>query len=780
MDHSNHLSPSDKSVALIPHPTASGPDREPYVGSLRYGFEPADDSESDNALLEYWRILRRYRRAIMLSALAGSILGFLVGIPMQPVYRARTAIEVLNLNEDFMNMRQASQTTTSSDYSSDVSEEQTQAHLLQSDSLLKRVFAKLDRGTAPAQRKTSPATFGWRKWLHLPEPLPANPRESLLANAADSLKVRPVGRTRVIEATVNSKDPHLAADFANTLVQEFIEQSVETRYEATHKTSEWLRREIEDSRDKLQKSEDALQAYARESGLIFTDETSNVVTEKLQQLQEKLSTATGDRIAKQSRFELAKSSPPETLAFILQDPALQLTQSKIVELRSQIADLSAIYNPEYSKIKRAEAELATLESAFDRERADRLKSVENDYLEAARDEALLVAAYNAQAKEVTGQGEKAIQYNILKREVDSNRVLYDTMLQQTKQAAIASAMRASNVRIVDPAQVPASPFFPDFRLNSALGLLAGLFLSVVAVVMREKADRTLQQPGDIKLWIDLPELGTIPGAFAKLGYSYYGKPVASKLSRTELPALGTSGFVELMTWEHKPSGMAEAFRSSLTSILFIGQNGSSPRVIVFTSAGTGDGKTTVVSNLAIATAEIRRKVLVIDADLRRPRMHDVFNLPNDRGLSDLLSEEFPANDLGNLIQETTIPNLHVLVAGPPTQAAAHLLYSPNFAAMLVRLKAEYDMIFIDTPPALQMTDARVAGRLADAAVLVARANSTTRDAMLAVKERFAEDRIQLLGTILNDWDPKKSLTGYYGRYNQSYYKHAYSYSPDKP
>jgi capsular exopolysaccharide synthesis family protein len=194
---------------------------------------------------------------------------------------------------------------------------------------------------------------------------------------------------------------------------------------------------------------------------------------------------------------------------------------------------------------------------------------------------------------------------------------------------------------------------------------------------------------------------------------------------------------------------------------------------------SGDGKTTIVSNLAIATAEIRRKVLIIDSDLRRPRMHHVFDLQNERGLSDLLSEELSETNLASLIQETSIPNLHVLVAGPPTQAAAHLLYSPNFAATLARLKDVYDLILIDTPPVLSMTDARIAGRLADAAVLVARANVTTRDALLAVKQRFVEDGIPLLGTILNDWDPRKSPSGYYGGYNRSYYKHGYGYSADR-
>ena len=215
--------------------------------------------------------------------------------------------------------------------------------------------------------------------------------------------------------------------------------------------------------------------------------------------------------------------------------------------------------------------------------------------------------------------------------------------------------------------------------------------------------------------------------------------------------------------------IAEGFRSTLTSILFVGENGSRPRVLVFTSTQVSDGKTTVVSNLAIATAEIRRKVLVIDADLRRPRMHDIFGVSNDRGLSDILREELSEESVAGLVQETGIPNLHVLTAGKATNAASHLLYSRNFAPLLAKFKREYDMVLVDTPPMLQMTDARVAGRLADGVVLIARAGETTRDAILAAKERLGEDCIRILGTVLNDWNPKNSPGGYYGVYRQDYY-----------
>lgn len=588
-------------------------------------------------------------------------------------------------------------------------------------------------------------------------------REKLLEKLADSLKIHPTARTRVLEVTADSTDPDLAADFVNTLVGEFIQQNVEAHLSSSQSTSDWLRREIDDARASLQRAEDALQTYARESGLIFTDETTNIATEKLQQLQQQLSNASADRIGKQSHFELARSSPPDTLGDVLNDDGFRDLSAKIVDLRRQIASMSAVFTPGYSKLQQAQAELATLQATFQSERDDILKHIENDYVEATSKEKMLAAAYDTQVQDVTGQGEKLTQYNILKREADSSRQLYDTMLQQTKQAAIASAMRASNVRVVDPASAPILAVFPNFKLNAALGLFAGLFLSIVFVTARERADRTLQQPGDIKLWTDLAELGAIPsGSSKKIGYARPAAMPAGEAPTGGSRSVRVRNAFELVTSQQTASITAEAFRSTLTSILFMGEGGTRPRVIAFTSASPQDGKTSVVTNLALATAEIRRKVLIVDADLRRPRMHDIFDVPNDRGLGNILREELSATSLTGLIHETRVPGLHVLAAGPPTEAAAHLLYSPNLAALLSKFRSEYDMILVDTPPMLQMTDARVAGRLADAVILVARSGKTTRDALLAARDRFVEDRIHVLGTILNDWNPKKTLDGYYG------------------
>ena len=743
-------------------PTPDAARRAPYIAGQRYySPEIEDDTESDGGLLQYWRILGRHKKAIGLCALLGVVVGIAVGVPMDPVFRARTSLEVLNINEDFMNMKQSNPVTTN-DNSYETSEEETQAKLLEGEVLQNRVMAKLDPDRPANAPQPHMATSGWRKWLHRKEPIPMTPREKLLAELALSLRIRPTVRTRILEVTADSTDPRLAADFVNTLVGEFMQQNVEAHMNSSENTSEWLRREIDGARDSLQRAENALQTYARDSGLIFTDENTSIATEKLQQLQQQLGTATADRIAKQSHFELARTSPPDTLGDVLNDDGFRDISAKMLDLRRQVASMSAVFTPGYSKLQQAQAELTTLDTTFQAERSDILKHIENDYVEATGKEKMLAAAYDTQARDVTGQGEKLTQYNILKREADSSRQLYDTMLQQTKQAAIATAMRASNVRIVDTASPPTLAIFPNFRLNALLGLFAGLFLSIVFVTARERADRTLQQPGDIKLWTDLTELGTIPAESVGRSWRRIGHGRAKEGSADGSRAIRRGNTFELVISRQTASIAAEAFRSTLTSLLFVGEGGNRPRVIAFTSASPQDGKTSIVSNLALATAEIRRKVLIVDADLRRPRMHDIFDVPNERGLGNILREEFSAENLSGLVQQTRVPGLDVLCAGPPTQAAAHLLYSPNFAALLAGLRSQYDMILVDTPPMLQMTDARVAARLVDAVVLVARSGKTTRDSLLAARDRFMEDRIPVLGTILNDWNPGKAPGGYYG------------------
>jgi len=741
----------------------------PYSGGGETGSEP-----ETGGLLEYWRILRRRKGTLILIAVIGSVIGFLVTIPQTPIYQAHTSLEISGLNTNFLNLKQAdplTQTGTSAD-NSDI---QTQIKILQSDSLIDSVLAKLKTAVLP-QPENASRIAAWRKVLNLPVSSPNDSRAAELAYARNSLKVRAAGQTRIVEITVDSSSPETAATFANTLTDEFINQSLESRWQTTERTGEFLTRQIDDMRIRLERSEDELQRYAGRAGLVFTnDDKTNVSESKLEQVQQALSAAQTDRIAKQSRWEMATTSPAEALPDVLNDAGLKDYQAKLTELSRQSAELRATYTSEYGKVKRVEAQRATLQAALDRERGDILKRIRNEYDEALRREKLLAAEYASQRAVVTGEGEKAIQYNILKREVESSRQLYDAMLQQLKQASLASALRASNVRVVDKAKVPGRPYKPDMPTSAGLGLLSGVFLGAALVIMQERANRSIQEPGESMFYLNLPELGIIPAD--DIGTRVRLRIVGNK-KRADEPgdaessnssALALPSRVELVTLQRRPSMVAESFRSALVSILFSGENSSRPRVMVVSSSGPAEGKSTVVSNLGIAVAEVNQKVLLIDADLRKPRQHDIFGLKNDRGLSDVLRSKDPVAALQEgFIQESGIPNLYVLTSGSKTAAATSLLYSTRMPELLKKLRMEFETIFIDTPPMLQISDARVLGRMVDQVILVVRAGKTTRDAALAARQRFSEDGTRVLGTILNDWNPKRSPNGYYGYYNNYY------------
>jgi polysaccharide biosynthesis transport protein len=763
-DHRESL-PNMQSRRLSIRSARALPELNSYDESASSHLLEAGDRGGDSeGLLVYWRTLARHKMAILAASFAGLVLGFLVGIPLKPVFRANTTLEVLTLNQDFLNMRGAQAEVPGTD-SDNLSEEETEATLLQGSELLNRVSASLNPNpTPPAQL----AANGWRSWLHLKEGPKPSEREKLLGSLVNTLKVTNPPRTRLLNISVDSTDQQLALEFTNGLVQEFIKQNVDARRASTQQTGEWLSHEISDARANLKNSEDALQAYASSSGLFFVDDQkqTSVATQKLEEIQQQLSAATADRIAKQSAMELAKNSPPQTLADVLNDVNLQALSARVDEATRQVASLSAIYNPGYAKLQQAQAELISLRVAFASRRADLLHRIETDYQSAVRREKLLSTSYDTQAREVGSQDEKAVQYNILKREVDSNRQLYDTMLQQMKQASISTALGASNVHVVYPAYLLGAPVFPNFKMNAELGFFAGFLACVGFIFIREQTDRTLRQPGEVKLWASLPELGAIPrlrSNASKNGRGLLPRHIRVQWSTDNskpLMAGDRYNWLNLADISDGPVVIPEAFHSTLTSILHAGGNLVGGRLLVFTSAGPADGKTSVVSNLAIAAAAIGKKVLLVDADLRRPRMHDLFGLKNEMGLADLLRTETAWAGWPALTQPTKMEGLNVITAGEPRQGAGILFYSPGFPKLLTKWREEYDLVLLDSPPALPITDARVMGFLSDGVVLVTRAGQTTRDELRAIQERFAEDRIPLVGCILNDWDPSHSGRNY--------------------
>jgi len=737
-------------------------------------FSAVTEEPGPGLLLEYLDIVRRHKGTLIRIAFLGLLTALLLTLPQTPIYQARASLEIQNINENFLNMREMSPTANGGGSYPPQYDLQTQAKILQSESVLEGVIAKLNLEKKLSQEKDRGRLSAWRNALGLPEWRPDSPREEALRLVTKNLKVSTEASTRLVEILYDSKDPQLAADFVNALTTEFIQQNLEAHWKTSQQTGEWLTHQMEDVRIKLEKSEDELQDYAHASGLIFTSEKDNVAEEKLRQLQEELSKAQADRVAKQSRFELASSAPPESLPEVLDDKTMGEYQVRLIDLRRQLAELSSSLTPAHPAVKKVQAQIATLESALESKRTNFVERIRNEFESARRRENLLAGNYASQARLVSEQAAKVSHYNILKREVDTNRQLYDSMLRNVQEAGMTSALRASNIRVVDGAIPPTRPYKPRMVLNAALGLLAGVFFGFVFVVMRERADRSIQAPGEAALSLGVPELGVIPSLEAERSrfFADYQKGSASK--GAELKNKKRFRPVELVTWRRNLSVLADCFRATATSILYAGENGTRPRVIVLTSAGPQEGKTTVASNLALALAEIGSPVLLIDGDLRKGRLHEIFQMSNSWGLSDLLAGKKPPQGCTKMYFETCYERLYLLPAGSTPFSIAGLLYSPATLEFLNQMREQFHTVIIDTPPMLQMSDARVLGRLADGVILVVRSAQTTREAAAAAVQRLTEDGTRVLGTILNEWDPRKTSHSAY-----AYQYHYYHYDADR-
>jgi polysaccharide biosynthesis transport protein len=350
----------------------------------------------------------------------------------------------------------------------------------------------------------------------------------------------------------------------------------------------------------------------------------------------------------------------------------------------------------------------------------------------------------------------------LRRELDTTRQFYELISRRADEARVASTMSQSNVRLVGPAQPASHPYKPNLPLNLAMGAFGGLVLAIGYVMLREQTSSVLRAPGEAGSWLALPELGAIPIAanqrIALLSFASFAGPRAIIAP------------VERASLDHPSSGVSESFRATLASILSSGQNGDHPHSMVITSSRPMEGKTTVVSNLGIALADIGANVLLIDGDLRRPRLHKVFDQVNSWGLSDMLREKNAVEELPleALVKRTAVPRLHLLPSGTCTDNIFGLLWSGRMGRLLPRFREAFDYVLVDAPPCLEFADARIMARHAEKLLLVVRADYTDRQTAQAAAQRLFMDGIPVMGVIFNCWDPSKSDTYGYVRQRQGF------------
>jgi len=711
--------------------------------------------------------LWRRKKTIAAAAALGLLLGGGVSFLMTPMYRARTSVQLEGFTGD-----QVAPISASLPNASPENYLQNQVKVLESDTLARRVADALDKSSSqqPTHAGFAASLMTWFPFLH-PAQVPQDERR--IQKIKDALTVRTSLQSQVIEVLFDSPDPKRAAQGANAVRSAFVDLNREAREQLVLDTTDWLNKQAADLKASVEKANQHLQSFAQSSGLILAGNEGTVAQERTRETQEALARAEADRAAKQSRFETASSKGSDLFSDALATGPFHQYQIDLGNMRRELAQLETLYTPTNYKVERLQAQIAETERAMEEERKATVARMGNDYAAASRLENILAAAHARQLKTAEQEMANDRQYNMLKSEIDTTQKLYETVLQKAKEAGAASALQATNIRLIDAAMVPSTPYSPRPALNMAIGFALGT-LGGIGLVLFTASTNKVSQPREIKV-LDVPQLGVIPSAKDAHALDYR----SGNLVRT----FRTNG-VGLVTRDHSTSILSESFRGALTSILFGTDRYRGPRsqpasarVLVVTSVDMMEGKTTILTNLGVVAAERRQRVLLIDADLRRPRLHDIFDVPNDRGLTDALLRSHAPGAAENLpidsfIRPTTTEGLSILPSGPVDTTSTTLLHSANLQALLQRCRKDFELILIDTPPLMLYADGRILGRLSDGVVMVIRANTRSQEELKAVCERLQHDQIPILGTILNDWRMNSDQTRAYGRYRDHYQRHA--------
>jgi polysaccharide biosynthesis transport protein len=707
----------------------------------------------DMELVRLLRIVWAHKLLIAAITIACAALGLGIAAIQTPMYRSHATVELLGINQNFLNLREVDPHASSSGASPGDAYISTEIELLHSEGLVRKVVEKLGLASRANQRAGGAAGAvkpAFRLGGH-----PVVSTNAVVQKTLANLQVEQVKASNLIEITYTDPDPKIAADFVNTLIEEAVQTNSDDRWNLSARVGTLLNRQVQLLQQRMEKAANELQAYSRESGLIFTDEKNNMADAHLSELETELAQAQNDRIQRESQYKLAKAADPETLPQILDNGPLREYSMRLADLNRQYADLLATRTPTNVKVIQVKAQIDALKATMERERANILNRIANEYNTAKQREAMLSAAYREQASVVSDQSAKAVRYNTLKREVDTTRDLYEVMLKRVNDAEMVSTIRSSDVRLVDAALPPTAPRTPNKPLLAGIGMASGLLIGFTAVFVKEHRNRTIQQPGYSSSLLNLTELGVIPSArpgprLIQVGRRGPTDAVLPSVSRGS--ALNTYSLLK------------DSFRGVVNSILFAESGNDSLQVLIISSPHAREGKTTSVCNLGVAFAEIGRRVLLVDADFRKPRLHEVFNVSNDSGLLNALSEgEKNRFELDSLIRSTSVPGLSVLTVGSTSAPLPTLLHSDRLNRLLGKLRSQYDLILIDSAPLLIVPESRILARSTDGVVLVIRAGVTTPQTALAARRRALEDKTPLIGTILNDWKP--DMAKYYSYYS---------------
>jgi capsular exopolysaccharide synthesis family protein len=760
----------------------TGPLEEPSRGT-GYGLGAFEEEEGRIDLLAYWHIVRKRLALVIGVVFAALVLTTIYAYMQTPKYTADATILLKPGTPQIMGGKDSSQDSDAM-YDADLYEnfQKTQYEILRSRTLAAYVIRaeNLEHNQAFIGPKPQPgliasALSSVSLWLNHTNGRKARPpvADQTLRNGVPpgligaylgGLRISPIADTDLVTIEYVSTDRNLAAKLANAHAHGYIRFGIELRSQSNEEAQSFLKERLGELKDSLEKSEVALNDYRRAKGIIpglmSLDGKETVVLDRVSELSKDLTTAQVERIGLEAQMQLINSRKYDSMPAVMGDTGVEAVQGQLNSLDADYASMGKKFKPDYPPMMQMEAKRAELERRLEAEISRVIAGIQGSYQAASDKEQKLQNEMNKERQQALGLNDAAVEYAILQREVDTNRELYESVLQRMKGVGLAAESQTSNIIIVDPAETPGAPSSPKkFSMivrNSALALVAVIGL----VFGLEYLDTTLKTPEQVERYLHVPNIGAIP-SFANLR-------LKAKGAATLLPednGIKKIGYGrELLGVANPYSMVGEAYRTFRTALM-LSRAGSPPKTILFTSAHSSEGKTVSATNTAAMFAQTGARVLLIDGDLRKPRCHRVLALENSSGLTEVLTGTCEVQDV---IRTTVVDGLSFMSAGSLPPNPTELLGSERMSQVLAMVAHEHDVVIIDSPPVMPVSDALLLATVVDGVVLVVNSVKTSKHHVKMTCAKLEYARAKIFGVLLNEIDLKHPGYGHYSHYYNHY------------